>query len=273
MKHYSWAILIIFAFVACNKNKDQESEEDLSPAVSSKVTKLFLASRAGIKTDYTFKYDQDRVIRCGQNDAYRVVYDGSGRIDSVNAVNGYSIADYTFENNRLTKVFESEGSGRFGVSVTSNYYYNGDLVDSISRTFNSSFKSIYNMKMKYDDKKNLVEVKIYSNVLHNLFQVVQFEYTNELNPLRKFTHNFAAFHVFFADDDEYLSSNTMAPMPSYIDGAYRLKSSKVIYYTPTPTGAVTSEIFKKYNYVLGAGGKILKILRDGGPFLTYGYEE
>lgn len=277
MNRILWMLLMIFVISSCKKDKDEEpiAEPDLTPTILDRVNHIYLAHRNGITFDVFLvskfpveAYPAYQGLGWVYNRQYfEALYTTGGKVDQLNRDDREASAAYSYENSKLVKVVDTWGSNI--QNVATSYYYANDLVDSISRQVGNPEQGryyVHNMKFSYDIRKNLIRIKYYTTLTNQLFRVQEYEYGNEVNPLRKLTYNLLDFHCFI--DEDYMFSSSLAPIPSFCNASLRLKKSKRIEYN---NNQPYNESHYDYEYVTGKSGRVEKILRNGADYLSYTY--
>lgn len=270
-------LLMIFVMSSCKKNKDEEPipEPDLTPTISDRVYHIYLAHTNGITFDVFLwstlpveTYPAYQGLGWVYNRQYfEAHYTTGGKLDQLNRDDQEASAAYTYENGKLIKVVDTWGGNIQNVATT--YYYTNEIVDSISRQVGNPEQGryyVHNMKFLYDSRKNLIRIKYYTTLTNELFRVQEYEYGNEVNPLRKVTYNLLDFHCFI--DEDYMFSSSLAPIPSFYNASLRLKKSKRVEFK---SNQPYNELHYDYEYVTGKSGRIEKILRNGADYLSYTY--
>lgn len=264
-------LLIFIALIVVSCKKDKDKGADLTPTIPKRILKTIMTPDPSYTMECNYQYEKDNVKRISFGEiVIDVHYSTAGaKIDSlkkhwINANNPSTVVRFSYQGDKLVRVFEETDNVAHD-SATTTYYYKGDQLDSIGRKSNSIwYFHVSNLKFNYDSKGNIKEVKCYAAAANRLWQVQQYEYSNEVNPLRKLKSNYLEFHALYFDEVNFVGIS-MASVLTFYHSPYRMKSGRFkINNDPEYTNS--------YQYQADNEGKLLKILRNGGAYMEFIYD-
>lgn len=270
MSRFLLLICITLIVISCRKDKDKGA--DLTPTIQKRILKAVMTPDPSYTLECNYQYEKENIKRITFGEiVIDVYYAASGvRVDSLkkhwlDPNTPSTIVRFSYQNDKLIRVFEETDNNVSYDNATTTYYYKGNVLDSIGRESSSIwYFHMSNLKFEYDSKGNIREVKCYTVPSNRLWQVQQYEYANEVNPLRKLKSNYLKFHALRFDEVNFVGIS-MAPVPTFYDSPYRLKTGRFKVHNDP-------EYTNNYQYSADSEGKLLKVLRNGSAYMEFVYE-